>query len=268
MPEIGGDARAGAGLQIGRVQRHRHQERYGERKRQPQPAQPVVQIRCGAFAAQARPDEQAREKEKQGHQKDVLPGAIKVEPEPALAVDNRECAPEIGRAVEGKGGGGQKIQIGKNGMERQHQQDDDRPQIAEREARPRGWPRSHRPSVSSGMRSSALAGWRVSAGGPMPAVRNAGRGSRAANGSSRSGSGIADPAAGSRGRPISAGWNSTAAAMVQSQCQRHQLAHAGSPRVARHPQAAKGGRRRHRAEDRRPGSMSIGPARSCRCAMP
>ena len=97
------DAGVRRGLQVGRVVRHRHQQKCDEQKRHADAQQPVGQKGPGAFAVQARPDEQPRDQKEKRHQKDVEPGAEQVEAHPALAVDNREGAPQKRRLIEGEG---------------------------------------------------------------------------------------------------------------------------------------------------------------------
>src|SRR6202030_494577 len=107
-----------------------------ENERQAEPQHAAMEKSHHPLAAEAGPDEQSRKKEKQRHQKDVLPRAVQIEAEPSMGVDNRNRAPLIGRAVERIRRGGKKLQIRQHRVKRQHQQDHKCPQIVERQARP------------------------------------------------------------------------------------------------------------------------------------
>ena len=83
--------------------RHRHQQQRDHQERHADAQQPIGQKNPGALATEARPDEQPRHQKEERHQKDVEPGAEQVEAHPALAVDNREGAPQKRRLIEGEG---------------------------------------------------------------------------------------------------------------------------------------------------------------------
>jgi hypothetical protein len=102
-----------------------------EYERQSEPKHTVAQKSPVCLARQARPDEQAGQKEHQRHQVDVLPGTDQVEAEKAMIVDDRERAPSVGRTAEvGRGRDRNPDQIGQHRMKAQDDQNDDRPQIA------------------------------------------------------------------------------------------------------------------------------------------
>ena len=128
---VGADARIGGGDEIGRVVRHRHQEHDHQDERQPDPEEPVGKERDASLARQARRHEQARKKEHQRHQADILPGAKQVEREPPMAVDDGDGLPEVGRIIEAVRARRQRRQIGKDGMERQDNDDHNRTQVAQ-----------------------------------------------------------------------------------------------------------------------------------------
>src|SRR5215469_1155448 len=79
------------------------------------------------------PNKEAREEEEQRHQKDVLPGAEQVEAKPPRSVDDWKCAPKIRGRVVRERRSRQKIQVGQHRVERQHEENNKRPQIVERQ---------------------------------------------------------------------------------------------------------------------------------------
>src|SRR5882757_2111544 len=137
MPPVSGDTGLGSGLEIGRIEGQWHQKCHDESKWHPEPQEAIIEKSRYALAPETRPNEQSREEEKERHQKDVLPGAVQVEAQPPLAVDDREGAPKIWRCIERKRLGRQKSQIREDRMERQDEEDDKSAQIVERQARPR-----------------------------------------------------------------------------------------------------------------------------------
>src|SRR4029077_2125444 len=60
-----------------------------------------------------------------------------VEAKPARVIDHGKGAPKIRGIVEREWRGRQEIQVGQDGMKRQHEKDDKRPKIGERPTGPR-----------------------------------------------------------------------------------------------------------------------------------
>src|SRR5215469_15154641 len=87
-------------LHIGRIIGHRHQQRDDEGKWEAESDDTIVEKSPYPLALETSPDEEAGDKEKQRHQKNVLPGTKQVEPEPSRAVDDWKCPPEIRGAIE------------------------------------------------------------------------------------------------------------------------------------------------------------------------
>ena len=130
---IGGDARIGRGQTVGRINRRRNDHGDAEGKRQTEPQGAVAQETPALLARQARPDKQAGKKKHQRHQIDVLPGAEEIEAEEAMAVDDRERAPIVGRAVESGTGYRYPVEVGQHRMESEHDQDHNTAQIGQRQ---------------------------------------------------------------------------------------------------------------------------------------
>src|SRR6516165_9535582 len=72
----------------------------------------VVQELPAALARQARPDEQAGQKEQQLHQVDVLERTEQVEAEPARAIDDRVRPPPIRGNIERERSIGLRVEVG------------------------------------------------------------------------------------------------------------------------------------------------------------
>jgi hypothetical protein len=131
---IRGEARIRRGRAKGRIIGDRHQQHDRRHQRHADPQQAIAEKAPAAFARERRPDEQAGEKVHQRHETDVLPRAEQVEGQETPAVDDGKGLPFVGRLVEGEGSGGKEVQIGEHGVERQHDQDHQRPQIADCQA--------------------------------------------------------------------------------------------------------------------------------------
>jgi hypothetical protein len=84
--------------------------------------------------AQARPNEQAGQKKHELHQIEKLKCAKKIEAEPTLVIDNRENPPIVGRQVERRRCRGLRDDIGGKRMEGDNEEQQNAPQILERQA--------------------------------------------------------------------------------------------------------------------------------------
>ena len=135
--QINAQARIAADRQISRIHGDRDQDQDAECEGKPKPAQAIADETPASLALQARPHEQAGQEEHQRHQKDVLPGAKKIEAKPAVTVDDRKRAPQIGRFVEARRTFGNPLQVGQDRMEGENDQNDDGAQIMQRPARAR-----------------------------------------------------------------------------------------------------------------------------------
>src|SRR4029077_13278465 len=125
-----------------------------------------------------------------------------VEAKPARVIDHGKGAPKIRGIVEREWRCRQEIQVGQDGMKRQHEKDDKRPQIVERPTGPRHqW---------AGSRGGTHRSTNSSAGSSAVCLVSSN-----SNSGSNSNAGSIGTARG-RCRPIRAGWNNTAAAIVQS----------------------------------------------------
>ncbi len=131
MLPVRAHARVDRGLQIGRIERDRHQQVHHQDERQADPQEAIVQEYRASLALEARPHEQARHEKHERHQIHILERAEDVEPEPSLAIDDGERVPSKWRNVEGKCRVGQRAQVGQDGVEGQHDQDDERAQVTE-----------------------------------------------------------------------------------------------------------------------------------------
>ena len=76
-------------------------------------------------------DKHAGEKKHEMHQIDILGRAEQVEAKPSLAVQDGDRSPVIRRAIERRGRGRLRPEVGENGMERHYQEDDERPKITQ-----------------------------------------------------------------------------------------------------------------------------------------
>ena len=87
-----------------------------------------------ALALQARPNEQAGQKEHELHQIEKLKRAKKIEAEPTLVIDNRENPPVVWRQIEGRWCRGLGNDVGGERMEGDNKKQQNAPQIPERQA--------------------------------------------------------------------------------------------------------------------------------------
>src|SRR5215469_16355366 len=92
-----------------------------------------MEERPRSLAFETPPNKEAREEEEQRHQEDVLPGAEQVEAKPPRSVDDWKGAPKIRGRGERERRSRQKVQIGQHRVERQHEENNKRPQIVERQ---------------------------------------------------------------------------------------------------------------------------------------
>jgi hypothetical protein len=100
-----------------------------------------------ALALQARPNEQAGQKKHELHQIEKLKCAKKIEAEPTLVIDNRENPPIVGRQVEGRRCRGLRDDIGGKRMEGDDEEQQNAPQILERQAGFRHFPNTPEQAV-------------------------------------------------------------------------------------------------------------------------
>src|SRR5207247_4565715 len=127
-------ARIDGGDAVDRGVRQPHQHGYAEYERHADAQQTVLQKRFGAFAPEARPHEQTGKQEHQLHQAEKFERTDQVEPEPAMAVDDRVRRPTIRGAVEGQRGSRLRNDVGDEGMEDEHVEDDETAQIMQSQA--------------------------------------------------------------------------------------------------------------------------------------
>ncbi len=130
VPEPGEARLRGAG-EIGGIERERAQENDGCNERYADAPEPVGNIGPGALAAQAARRQQARQKEHQRHQADVLPGTEHVEAHPALRIDHWKGLPSERRLAERRGLRRHRGQVGERGVERQYDNNHNGPEIIE-----------------------------------------------------------------------------------------------------------------------------------------
>jgi hypothetical protein len=123
----GGDA-------IDRIESDRHDQIDADQEWDAEPHQAVRQESLPTLALQARPNEQAGQKKHELHQIEKLKCAKKIEAEPTLVIDNRENPPIVGRQVERRRCRGLRNDIGGKRMEGDNEEQQNAPQILERQA--------------------------------------------------------------------------------------------------------------------------------------
>src|SRR5215469_11876017 len=184
----------GGGLQIGWCNRERHQQKRDKCERQAQAEDALSDEPCRSLPYKARPHKQTRNQEERRHHEHVHPGTQNVEGERhALRIDQREGAPQPGRGIECVGFGREKTEIGKEHVKADDQQNYRRTQIVDGRNRARLTRNPLRLGVHDALRMAMSSGFLVSSGFWRAFGFFAWRGG-----------------------PISTGWNSTAASMVQT----------------------------------------------------
>src|SRR5262249_5765762 len=106
MPPVSGNAWISCRLEIRRIEGQGHQKRHYAGKRKAEAQNTAMEKWSPLLALQAGPDEKARKKEEERHQKHGLPRAEHVEAKPSLGVDDREGAPKIGGLSKTNGSDG------------------------------------------------------------------------------------------------------------------------------------------------------------------
>src|SRR4029077_10270203 len=136
----GGDA-------INRIEGDRHHQINADHEWDAQPDQAVGEESLPALALQARPDKQAGQKKHELHQIEKMKGEKKIEAEPTLVIDNRENPPIVGRQVEGWRCRGLRDDMGGKRMEGDDEEQQNAPQILERQAGFRHFPNTPEQAV-------------------------------------------------------------------------------------------------------------------------
>src|SRR5262252_1635762 len=114
---------------------HRHQQTDRKNKWYTNSQEAIVHKHTAALAHETRPHKQAGQEEQERNEIDVLESAEQVKTEPTCAVDNRDTSPLVRRIIEAERGRRRRTEIRLYRMDRQHNEDNKCPEIAQRNAR-------------------------------------------------------------------------------------------------------------------------------------